>query len=336
MADNFWAGRRVFVTGATGLLGGWMVEELLRRRAHVVALVRDEIPRCLFRLAGLERRVTVVRGDLLDAGLLRRALVEHEVQTVLHLAAQALVGAAKLDPAGTLDVNVRGTWNVLEAVRQTPTVTATVVASSDKAYGIPMHLPYTEDHPLQGEYPYDVSKSCADLITRMYAVTYGLRVAITRCGNLFGGGDLNFSRMIPGLIRSTFNRQRFEIRSDGRYIRDFLYVKDAVAGYLTLAEQLTSRPDLRGEGFNFSMEVHPTVLEVVRLVLGLMEAEHLEPDVMNIASGEIREQYLTAAKAAQTLGWSPVYTLESGLCETIAWYGDYLEESTKSMAVAHG
>lgn len=328
MSDSFWSGRRVLVTGATGLLGGWMVDELLRQGADIVALVRDEVRNSVFNLAGLDLRSTVVRGDLADACLLRRVLAEFEVQTVLHLAAQAIVGTAKIDPVGTLETNVRGTWNLLDAIRLTRTVTACVVASSDKAYGIPQSLPYTEDHPLQGLYPYDVSKSCTDLVCRMYAATFGLPIAITRCGNLFGGGDLNFSRMIPGLIRATLASQRFLIRSDGLFTRDYLYAKDAVNGYLTLAEQLTRRPELHGEAFNFSNEVHPTVLDVVSLVLRLMHAEDLPPIVQNIASAEIRQQYLSAKKAHSQLGWTPRYTLESGLQETIDWYSNHLAKGT--------
>jgi CDP-glucose 4,6-dehydratase len=333
MPDSFWSGRRVFVTGATGLLGGWMVDDLLRRGADVIALVRDEVRNSLFTIAGLDKGTTVVRGDLADACLLRRILAEFEVQTVLHLAAQAIVGTAKIDPVGTLETNVRGTWNLLDAIRLTRTVSACVVASSDKAYGIPQSLPYSEDHPLRGVYPYDVSKSCTDLVCRMYAATYGLPIAITRCGNLYGGGDLNFSRMIPGLIRATLASQRFLIRSDGLFVRDYLYAKDAVKGYLTLAELLTCRPELHGEAFNFSIEVHPTVLDVVNLVLRLMHAEDLTPIVQNIASAEIRQQYLSAAKAHSQLGWRPSYTLESGLRETIDWYSKHLAKG-KGAALA--
>jgi len=320
---GFWSGRPVFVTGGTGLLGGWLVKELAARGAEVVALVRDGSPRSMFFREGWDRRVATVVGDLGDRALLRRTICEYGVDTVFHLAAQALVGVAKADPLGTLEANVRGTWNLLDAARDSP-VRQLVVASSDKAYGSSRELPYRETHPLRGEFPYDVSKSCADLICAMYARTYAVPVAVTRCGNLFGGGDLNFSRTVPGAIRATLAGERFEIRSDGTFVRDFLYVKDAVDGYLTLAERLAADRSLVGEAFNLSLEVRLTVLELVRRILAAMERPDLEPIIRNVATSEIREQYLDAEKARRSLGWSPAYGLERGLDETIAWYREFL------------
>lgn len=322
MSESFWRGRSVFVTGASGLMGGWLVKRLVEEGADVVALVRDGSPRSMLASERLTNRVAVVNGDLEDAPLLRRALCEYSVQTLFHLAAQPLVGVAKLDPVGTLRANVEGTWNVLEAARQAK-VGQTVVASSDKAYGNSANLPYLEDHPLQGRYPYDVSKSCADLISTMYASTYGLPVAVVRCANLFGGGDLNFSRTIPGVIRSTLEGQRFRIRSDGKFVRDFLYVKDAAQAYLTVASELARRPELAGEAFNFSLAVRLTVLDVASQVLGLMGRTDLAPIIENQASSEIREQYMTCDKAHSILGWSPSYGMEKALKETIAWYTSY-------------
>jgi CDP-glucose 4,6-dehydratase len=316
---SFWAHKRVFVTGATGLLGGWLTRDLLERGANVVALVRDGAPRSMAVHDGLLQRVETVHGSLTDFDLLRRTMAEYEVDTVFHLAAQALVGVAKRDPVGTLESNIRGTWLLLEATRGS-SVQQVIVASSDKAYGASDHLPYRESHPLEGRYPYDVSKSCADLICRMYADTYGLPVAVTRCGNLFGGGDLNFSRTVPGVIQSTLKGERFVIRSDGRYVRDFIYVRDAVDAYLMLAEQLATRRDLAGEAFNFSLEVRLTVLDLVSRVLQLMGRSDLAPVIQNTASSEIREQYMTAEKARRELGWSPRWGLEDGLRETITWY----------------
>jgi CDP-glucose 4,6-dehydratase len=246
-------------------------------------------------------------------------LAEYSIDTIFHLGAQTLVGVAKVDPVGTLESNVRGTWMLLDAARQC-NVTRVLVASSDKAYGDSDRLPYLEDHPLQGRFPYDVSKSCTDLITTMYARTYGLRAAIVRCGNLFGGGDLNFSRLIPGVILATLKGERFLIRSDGKFVRDFLYVEDAADAYITLAEHLGDDPSLAGEAFNFGLELRPTMLELVEKVLVMMGRADLAPVVQNIASAEIREQYLDAGKAKLRLDWSPRHGMDEGLRRTIEWY----------------
>ena len=310
------------VTGATGLVGGWLVRRLLEEGAAVVALVRDGSPGGMLVRDGLVRQVSVVQGSLQDPDLLRQVLAGYSVQTIFHLAAQPLVHVAKKDPAGTLKINVEGTWNILEAARQTG-VGQTVVASSDKAYGAGAKLPTREHHPLAGRFPYDVSKSCADLISTMYAHTYGLPVAILRCANLFGGGDLNFSRTIPGVIRSTLEGRHFHIRSDGKFVRDFLYVKDAVQAYLTAASELARRPELAGEAFNISLSVRLTVLDVVSRVLALMGRADLEPVIENQASAETREQYMACAKARKLLGWRPRYSMDEGLRETIDWYTSY-------------
>jgi CDP-glucose 4,6-dehydratase len=320
--NGFWSGRSVFITGASGLLGGWLVKQLMEEGADIVALIRDGTPKSMLFREGLVERINTVSGGLDDAALLRRAMGEYSVDTVFHLAAQAIVGVAKLDPVGTLEANVRGTWNVLEAARQAQ-VRQTIVASSDKAYGVSADLPYREDHPLQGTYPYDVSKSCTDLISKMYAESYGLPVVIARCANLFGGGDLNFSRTIPGVVQATLRDERFLIRSDGKFVRDFLYVKDAASAYMCLAEKLASDKQLAGEAFNFSLETRATVLEIVQIVLAMMQREHLQPIIQNIASAEIREQYLSVEKARRVLDWKPHYSLETGLKETIEWYRAY-------------
>jgi CDP-glucose 4,6-dehydratase len=319
MRRDHWRDKPVFVTGATGFLGGWLVRELVERQARVIALVRDGAPQSCFARDGMANRVETVHGALADQALLRRTLCEYEISTVFHLGAQAIVGVARADPIGTLEANVAGTWNLLEAARHSP-VQEVVVASSDKAYGPSRRLPYSETHPMEGRYPYDVSKSCVDLICRMYAETYGLPVCVTRCGNLFGGGDRNHRRTIPGVIMSTLRGERFVIRSDGHFVRDFLYVRDAVHAYLTLAEAMAAGPELRGEAFNFSMEVRYTVLEIADQVLQLMGRPELRPIVQSIATDEIREQYMVANKARRVLGWSPKFTMQQGLQETIAWY----------------
>ncbi len=319
----FWQDRPTFVTGATGLVGGWLVKRLVAAGADVVCLVRDWVPQAELVRAGLLEQVKVVRGDVRDQATLERALGEYEVETVIHLAAQTIVGIANRNPVATFETNIGGTWALLEACRRSPKVQQIVVASSDKAYGDQETLPYDETTPLQGQHPYDVSKSCADLIAHTYAVTYGLPVAITRCGNFYGGGDLNWNRIVPGTIRAILRGQRPVIRSDGRFVRDYFYVEDGAAAYMLLAEQLAARPELRGEAFNFSNELQITVLELVQRILALMGSD-LEPEVRNEASHEIRHQYLSAAKARAVLGWQPLFTLEEGLQRTIAWYREFL------------
>jgi CDP-glucose 4,6-dehydratase len=318
----FWRDRSVLVTGATGLVGGWVIRQLLAADADLVCIVRDWVPRSELVASGLLDRIRVVRGDIRDQETIERALGEYEVATVLHLAAQTTVGVANRNPVSTLDTNIRGTWALLEACRRSPAVQQIVIASSDKAYGDQEVLPYTEDTPVRGRNPYDVSKSCADLIGQMYANTYGLPVCITRCGNFFGGGDLNWNRLVPGTIRSVLRGERPVIRSDGRYTRDYLYVEDGARAYLTLAEQMAATPALAGEVFNFSYEQRMTVLELVARLLDVM-GSRLEPDVRNEASHEIRDQYLDAAKARRMLGWTPGFTVEAGLRETVDWYTRY-------------
>ena len=323
MANNFWRDRSVLVTGATGLLGGWLTRSLLSHGASVVCLVRDWVPQCeLVRKNQLEQ-VNVVRGDVTDRGVIERALGEYEVQTVFHLAAQTIVGIANRNPVSTFESNIQGTWNLLEACRRSPFVSAIVIASSDKAYGTHTVLPYSEEMALQGRHPYDVSKSCADLIAQAYAATFDLPVGITRCGNFYGGGDLNWNRIVPGTIRSALRGERPIIRSDGNYIRDYFYVEDGAAAYMTLAEALSKRPELAGEAFNFSNELQVSVLSLVQQVLA-RTSPTLEPDVRNEASNEIRHQYLSAAKAREVLGWQPLYTLDDGLSRTISWYREFL------------
>ncbi len=320
----FWRDRPTFVTGATGLVGNWLVRRLLAAGADVVCLVRDWVPQSeLVRSSDLGR-VKVVRGDVCDQALLERAMGEYEIATVIHLAAQTIVGIANRNPISTFETNIQGTWALLEACRRTPSVAQIVVASSDKAYGDQEILPYHESTPLQGQHPYDVSKSCADLIASTYAKSYQLPVVITRCGNFYGGGDLNWNRVVPGTIRSILRGERPIIRSDGSYIRDYFYVEDGAHVYMTLAEQLAQRPELCGEAFNFSNEIQVTVLDLVQRIIQMMNSD-LVPDIRNQASNEIRHQYLSAAKARRLLGWSPLYTLDAGLTQTIAWYTHFLE-----------
>ena len=317
--SGFWKERNVFVTGATGLLGSWLAEALAARGARVTCLIRDWVPESRLVRSGILDRMNIVRGELEDAALLTRVLNEYEIDTVFHLGAQTIVGTAARSAASTFESNVRGTWNVLEAARACSTlVKRIVVASSDKAYGMHDHLPYTEDMPLQGRFPYDASKSCADLIALSYFHTYRLPVAITRCGNLFGGGDLNFNRLIPGTIRSVLRGEAPVIRSDGKFIRDYFYVRDAAGAYLRLAEKLTD--GFAGEAFNFGNETPVSVLELVRQILCMMGQNSLEPVILNEAHNEIPRQYLDCSKAKRLLDWTPEFGMEEGLRETIEWY----------------
>jgi CDP-glucose 4,6-dehydratase len=333
MTDAFWSDRPVFVTGATGLVGGWLVKRLLAADADVVCLVRDWVPQCELVRSSLIERVKVVRGDVRDQELLERALGEYEIDTVIHLAAQTIVGVANRNPVSTLDTNIRGTWALLEACRRSPSVKQIVIASSDKAYGDQERLPYAEDAPLKGRHPYDVSKSCADLIAHAYAHSYQLPVAITRCGNFYGGGDLNWNRIVPGTIRAVLRGQRPIIRSDGSYVRDYFYVEDGAAAYMLLAERLAEDRSLRGEAFNFSNELQITALELVNEILKRMGSS-LTPDIRNEASNEIRHQYLSAEKARRVLGWRPLFSLDEGLNRTIQWYREFFTHEPESNTVA--
>jgi CDP-glucose 4,6-dehydratase len=332
LVNDFWRGRSVFVTGATGLLGSRMVRDLVEREASVTCLIRDWVPSSRLVRDGTLERVNVVRGECEDFELLVRALNEYEVDTVFHLGAQTIVGTAARSALSTFESNIRGTWTVLEAAHVcAKLVRRVIVASSDKAYGSHDKLPYTEDAPLQGRFPYDASKSCADLISLSYFATYGTPVAVTRCGNLYGGGDLNFNRLIPGTIRSLLVGERPIVRSDGQFVRDYFYVGDASNAYLRLAERLPE-PGFVGEAFNFGNEEPIDVLAVVGAIRRLMGREDLLPDVRNEASHEIRQQYLDCAKARRLLGWSPDYTLESGLVETIAWYREHFDRGRRPIA----
>ena len=321
---SFWLDRPTLVTGATGLVGAWLVKRLVEAKADVVCLVRDWVPQSELVRANMLEKVKVVRGDVRDQALLERALTEHEIDTVIHLAAQTIVPVAGRNPMSTFETNIAGTWSLLEACRRNPSVKQIVLASSDKAYGEQTKLPYDETTPLQGVHPYDVSKSCADLIGHSYAKVYGSPVVITRCGNFYGGGDLNWSRIVPGTIRSVLRGNPPVIRSDGQFIRDYFYVEDGAIAYMTLAEKLAENRSLAGEAFNFSNEYEITVLDLVRQMLTLMKSK-LEPEVRNEAAHEIRRQVLSAGKARRLLDWKPAFDLSQGLSRTVEWYRNYFE-----------
>lgn len=327
---SFWDRRSVFVTGATGLVGSSLVHRLVQAGADVTCLVRDWVPQSEVVASGDLESCKVVRGDICDRDMMERALGEHEIQTVIHLAAQTIVGIANRNPISTFEANIMGTWNILEASRRSPRVTEVVLASSDKAYGDQTVLPYTEETALEGRHPYDVSKSCGDLIGRTYFESYGLNVGITRCGNFYGPGDLNWNRIVPGTIRSLRYGERPVIRSDGKYVRDYFFVEDGAHAYMTLAEALGTRKDLAGEAFNFSNEIQVDVLGIVDRITKLMNSD-MSPVVENQASNEIRHQYLNADKARKLLNWTPLFSLEDGLKKTIDWYVQFLENHDRSI-----
>jgi CDP-glucose 4,6-dehydratase len=321
---NFWIDRPTFVTGGSGLVGSWLVKSLVEAGADVVCLIRDWIPQSELVRNKMIDKVKVVRGDICDREILERTLGEYEIDTVIHLAAQTIVTIANRNPISTFETNIAGTWNLMEACRRSPKVKQVVVASSDKAYGDQEILPYDENTPLQGQHPYDVSKSAADLIAKTYAVSFDLPVVITRCGNFYGGGDLNWNRIIPGTIRSILREQNPIIRSDGEYVRDYFYVEDGAAAYMLLAEFLASHPEIKGQAYNFSNEIQVNVKEIVNKILKIMNS-NLSPKILNETSNEIRLQYLSAEKARQDLKWSPMFTLDEGLQKTIKWYKEFID-----------
>ncbi|WP_195954688.1 GDP-mannose 4,6-dehydratase [Clostridium tertium] len=324
MVSTFWNNKNVFITGGTGFLGSYLVKKLVNYGANVTILVRDYIPQSNIYRGEEYKKVNVVHGTLEDYLLIERTLGEYEIDTVFHLAAQAIVGVANRNPLGTFKSNIEGTWNILEAARKSPLIKRVIVASSDKGYGDQEKLPYDENMPLQGKHPYDVSKSCADLIAQTYYETYKLPVCITRCGNLYGGGDLNFNRIIPQSIQSILNNKAPVIRSDGSFIRDYFYIEDAVDAYINLAEKVVEL-NLGGQAFNFSNEIQLTVLELVNKILKIMGSS-MKPIILNQGSNEIIHQYLSAKKARTILGWSPNYTIDEGLSKTIEWYKDFLKK----------
>lgn len=323
--NDFWKDRNIFITGCTGLLGSHLTQVLVEKRANIVGLVRDLVPKSDLVQSGTFDQINIVRGCVEDYYTVERAINEYEIDTVFHLAAQTIVRTANRNPLSTFESNIKGTWCILEACRRVPTVKRIVIASSDKAYGEQDKLPYDENAPLIGSHPYDVSKSCADLISLTYYSTYKLPVCVTRCGNFYGPGDLNFNRLVPGTIHSVLNNEAPVIRSDGTYIRDYFYVKDGALAYIYLAEKMED-PKIHGEAFNFSNELQISVIEMTNKILKLMNKEGLKPIILNEATNEIKHQYLSAKKARKLLGWKPKYVLNTGLEETIEWYKQFFKK----------
>ncbi len=326
--SEFWEDKNVFVTGCTGLLGSWLTKTLIERGASVTGLIRDSVPKSNLRWSGFSDKIITVRGELEDYFLMERIINEYEIETIFHLAAQTIVTIANRNPISTFETNIKGTWNILEACRRAPLIKRIVFASSDKAYGAQKKLPYSEETPLEGRHPYDVSKSCADLLCKSYHDTYDLPVCITRCGNFYGGGDLNFNRIVPGTIRSVIKNENPVIRSNGKMIRDYFYIEDGVEAYLSLAEKMENS-NIHGEAFNFSNEDPTAVIQIVNRILKLMESD-LSPKILNETNNEIKNQYLSASKAKSLLNWQPYYTLDEGLEKTIKWYRTFLENNIQN------
>ena len=323
MSESFWQDRRVLVTGCSGFLGSWLTARLVAAGADVIGLVRDHVPHSQLVRSGLLSKIYVVEGEVNDYALVERTLAEYEIDTLIHLAAQTIVPIANRAPLSTFETNIKGTWVVLEAARRNPTVSSIVIASSDKAYGAQADLPYQEDSPLVGRYPYDVSKTCADLIAQAYAQSYDMPIVVTRLANLYGGGDLNWNRLVPGTMRSVLRGERPVIRSDGTFRRDFLFVDDAVSGYIEVARQL-QRSEVRGQAFNFGMDQPTTALKIVETIVALSDCPDLKPIILDQAHNEIPDQYLASEKAHRILGWEPKQTLPAGLEKTFDWYRHFL------------
>ena len=319
-----WKNRNVFVTGADGFIGAWLVKRLVEEQANVIVLIRDLKGQATYKLLNLENKVTQVQGDLADYNLMARVMNEYSIDTCFHLAAQALVQIANRSPLSTFESNIRGTWNILETCRNTKTIKRIIAASSDKAYGAQKNLPYTEDSPLLGLYPYDASKACSDILARSYAVSYDLPVAVTRNANTYGGGDLNFSRIIPDAICCILQGKEFLVRSDGTPEREYIYVEDAVDGYLSLAEAVDKK-NIRGQAFNFGTGDVINVVSLFRKIAKLCARPKAKMKILGAAKHEIDRQYLSAEKAAKVLKWKSRHDLDAGLKQTIKWYKKYLK-----------
>jgi CDP-glucose 4,6-dehydratase len=321
---NFWKGKKVFVTGADGFIGSWLAKTLIEKDADVVTLVRDIKKENNLDALKIRDKITFIIGDLIDFNVVERLINEYDIEVCFHLAAQAIVGSANKSPLSTFESNIKGTWNLLEACRLNDNVKRIVIASSDKAYGQQEKLPYTEESPLLGYYPYDASKACADILATSYFKTYGLPLAITRNANTYGPADLNFGRIIPDVISSIIKGIQPVIRSDGTPERDYMYIKDAVDAYLALAENI-HRKDVVGEAFNFGTETPISVLELYNKIIKLV-GKDIKPKILGEAKNEIDRQYLSIKKAKGILKWQPKYIIDQGLKEAIEWYTCYLKK----------
>ena len=324
---KFWKNKSVLITGFEGFLGSNLTKAILKTKANVVGLDIKTFRKETILCPCDYKKMVVYKGSVVNRNLVRDILRKHSINVIFHLAAEAIVCRGHEDPLNTFKSNIAGTWEVLEAVRQHGNVQAMVVASSDKAYGSHKNLPYREEASLVANHPYDVSKSCADLIANTYFYTYGLPIAITRCGNIYGPGDFNFSRLIPDALRSLAINKTLKIRSDGTFVRDYVYIDDIVAGYIKIAE-LMKKSSLAGEAFNLSNEKPIAVIKLLSVISKLnLFGNELKYKIMNTAKYEIRKQYLSAVKARRILGWKPKYSLDEGLKKTVQWYAEYFNKS---------
>jgi CDP-glucose 4,6-dehydratase len=333
MIDRFWKDKLVVVTGANGFLASHITVSLLENQAKVIGIIKEKIPATYLDLKQAENKfknLKIIKSDIVNYAFIRRTFKENNPDVCFHIAAQAIVGEANRSPIDTLKTNIEGTWNILEAVREYSPRTVVVVASSDKAYGEHKKLPYTEEAALQALHPYDASKACADILTRTYAHTYNLSTAVTRCANIYGPGDLNFSRIIPDTIRSVLANKQPVIRSDGTPLRDYVFIADIVKAYFLLAKALyLKQEDVLGEAFNFGIGKPVSVIDLVRLIIKLSGRSGLKPKILSKSKikGEIDRQYLSSKKAKASLNWEPCYKLTQGLNKTIEWYSDYLKKT---------
>jgi CDP-glucose 4,6-dehydratase len=326
-----WKEKNVLITGATGFVGSWLAQNLIDKGSNVIALVRDDLPKSALNFMGVYPKLkAVVNGDISDFGLVKRVFNEYEINCCFHLAAQTIVGVANESPMPTFETNIKGSWNMLEAARMSKTLERIVIASTDKVYGEPMKVPITEDHPLLASYPYDVSKACVDMLSHMYFSTYGLPIGITRCSNIYGGGDLNFSRIVPGTVKSVIFNESPIIRSDGTPIRDYIYVLDAVNAYIVLAENL-DKNGVKGNAFNFGAAVPIRVLDLVNKIIQI-SGKNLKPTILGQGKmkAEIDAQYLSSKKSESLLGWKPRISIEEGLKKTIEWYNNFFKTYRES------
>lgn len=322
---NFWQNKNALVTGATGIIGSWLVKKLVDEGANVLSIMRDQVPKSGLVLSGYIKKINIIHGQLEDYFTVERALNEYEIEVCFHLGAQTIVQTANRSPISTFESNIKGTWNLLEAARKSQLLKSLIIASSDKAYGEHENLPYKEDYPLKGLHPYDVSKTCADMISQAYANTYRMPIGITRCGNVYGGSDLNFNRIVPGTIRSILFNESPIIRSDGTLIREYIYVLDIVEAYMHLAENI-HKEKIKGQAFNFGTEKPMNVLEITNKIIEVMDSS-LKPRVLGTAKGEINKQTLSCEKARKLLNWKPAYSLEKGLKETVEWYKSFFNKA---------
>jgi CDP-glucose 4,6-dehydratase len=332
--------KTVLVTGCAGFLGSWLSKTLVEKNAKVIGLDRQYKPESM--IHDVKKDAELIEGSVEDLDLLLRIVKDRNIEFIFHLAAQSIVGIANSNPLDTFKSNIEGTWNVLETARQMGQTSdmkdrrlrGIILASSDKAYGDQEVLPYIEDAPMQGRFPYDVSKSCADLIARSYAISYKVPVCTTRCGNLFGAGDLNMSRIVPDTLWHVLRGQPVTIRSNGKPVRDYLYIKDAVNAYLTLAERMWNDASVHGEAFNISNQAPMSVLECVDKILEVTGRQDLKPIIQGTATREIEEQFLDATKISAVLGWKPQYDFKAGLQETVGWYKELVKGKSDMASIS--